>query len=101
MVGWHSAKKIKSALAIITLAPGLLEPVAENASYNCPVVPAAYIAPLHEIMCQERRAKSVSSVDLSKAKRVVGVGRGLVAQHDLQMVHQLASVLGQKWAVHA
>ncbi|HAU5610981.1 TPA: electron transfer flavoprotein subunit alpha [Citrobacter freundii] len=86
-------EKIKSALAIITLAPGLLEPVAENASRNCPVVPAAYIAPLHEIMCQERRAKSVSSVDLSKAKRVVGVGRGLVAQHDLQMVHQLASVL--------
>lgn len=45
-------------------------------------------------MCQERRAKSVSSVDLSKAKRVVGVGRGLVAQNDLEMVRQLASVLG-------
>ena len=45
-------------------------------------------------MCLERRAKSVSSVDLSKAKRVVGVGRGLVAQNDLEMVRQLASVLG-------
>ncbi|MDM3405924.1 electron transfer flavoprotein subunit alpha [Citrobacter sp. Cb022] len=87
-------EKIKSTLAIITLAPGLLEPVAENASHNCPVVSVTYIAPYHEVMCLERRAKSVSSVDLSKAKRVVGVGRGLVAQNDLEMVRQLASVLG-------
>lgn len=36
----------------------------------------------------------MSSVDLSKARRVVGVGRGLVAQNDLEMVRQLASVLG-------
>ena len=87
-------EKIKTTQAIITLAPGVLEPVEANASHTCPVVSAPYIAPHHEIMCQERRAKSVSSVDLSKAKRVVGVGRGLVAQNDLEMVHQLASVLG-------
>ena len=87
-------EKIKTTQAIITLAPGVLEPVEANASHTCPVVFAPYIAPHHEIMCQERRAKSVSSVDLSKAKRVVGVGRGLVAQNDLDMVHQLASVLG-------
>ncbi|MBJ8708209.1 electron transfer flavoprotein subunit alpha [Citrobacter portucalensis] len=87
-------EKIKTTQAIITLAPSVLEPVEANASHTCPVVSAPYIAPHHEIMCQERRAKSVSSVDLSKAKRVVGVGRGLVAQNDLDMVHQLASVLG-------
>ena len=87
-------EKIKTTQAIITLAPGVLEPVEANASHTCPVVSAPYIAPHHEIMCQERRAKSVSSVDLSKAKRVVGVGRGLVAQNDLEMVRQLASVLG-------
>ena len=87
-------EKIKTTQAIITLATGVLEPVEANASHTCPVVSAPYIAPHHEIMCQERRAKSVSSVDLSKAKRVVGVGRGLVAQNDLEMVHQLASVLG-------
>ncbi|WP_302421810.1 electron transfer flavoprotein subunit alpha [uncultured Citrobacter sp.] len=87
-------EKIKTTQAIITLAPGVLEPVEANASHTCPVVSAPYIAPHYEIMCQERRAKSVSSVDLSKAKRVVGVGRGLVAQNDLEMVRQLASVLG-------
>ncbi|EGH1472319.1 hypothetical protein IDQ71_001060 [Salmonella enterica] len=54
----------------------------------------AYIAPRHEVLCQQRRAKSLSSVDLSKAKRVIGVGRGLAAQSDLDMVHKLATVLG-------
>ncbi|MCU7718176.1 FAD-binding protein, partial [Escherichia coli] len=52
-----------------------------------------YVAPRHEILCRERRAKAASSVDLSKAKRVVGVGRGLAAQDDLKMVHELAAVL--------
>lgn len=87
-------EKLNSALAIITLAPGMFEPVAANPAHTCPVVSAPYITPLHEIVCQERRAKSLSSVDLSKAKRVVGVGRGLVAESDLQMVRNLAAVLG-------
>ncbi|MDA8502661.1 electron transfer flavoprotein subunit alpha [Citrobacter sp. Awk 2] len=87
-------EKLNSALAIITLAPGMFEPVEANPAHTCPVVSAPYITPLHEIVCQERRAKSLSSVDLSKAKRVVGVGRGLVAESDLQMVRNLATVLG-------
>ncbi|HFZ8996045.1 TPA: electron transfer flavoprotein subunit alpha [Citrobacter freundii] len=87
-------EKLNSSLAIITLAPGVVEPVAANPAHRCPVVTAAYIAPRHELHCQQRRAKSLSSVDLSKAKRVIGVGRGLVAQDDLSMVRELAAVLG-------
>lgn len=87
-------EKLNSPLAIITLAPGVLEPVAANPAHDCPVVTAEWVAPQQEILCQERRAKSLSSVDLSKAKRVVGVGRGLAAQDDLNMVHELAAVLG-------
>ena len=87
-------EKLNSALAIITLAPGMFEPAETNPAHTCPVISAPYITPLHEIVCQERRAKSLSSVDLSKAKRVVGVGRGLVAESDLQMVRNLAAVLG-------
>lgn len=52
-----------------------------------------YVALRYEIFCCERRAKAASSVDLSKAKRVVGVGCGLAAQDDLKMVHELAAVL--------
>ncbi|EPJ5576473.1 electron transfer flavoprotein subunit alpha [Citrobacter farmeri] len=87
-------EKLNSPLAIITLAPGVLEPVAANPAHDCPVVTAEWVAPQQEILCQERRAKSLSSVDLSKAKRVVGVGRGLAAQDDLNMVRELAAVLG-------
>ncbi|POT57566.1 electron transfer flavoprotein subunit alpha [Citrobacter amalonaticus] len=87
-------EKLNSAFTIVTLAPGVLEPAATNPAHGCPVVSASYLRPQHEILCQERRAKSLSSVDLSKAKRVVGVGRGLVAQDDLSMVRELAAVLG-------
>ncbi|AKE58760.1 electron transfer flavoprotein subunit alpha [Citrobacter farmeri] len=87
-------EKLNSPLAIITLAPGVLEPGAADPAHDCPVVSAEWVAPRQEILCQERRAKSLSSVDLSKAKRVVGVGRGLAAQDDLNMVRELAAVLG-------
>ncbi|EGT4255577.1 electron transfer flavoprotein subunit alpha [Citrobacter amalonaticus] len=87
-------EKLNSPLAIITLAPGVLEPVAADPTHDCPMITAQWITPQHEITCQERRAKSLSSVDLSKAKRVVGVGRGLVAQDDLNMVRELAALLG-------
>ena len=87
-------EKLNSPLAIITLAPGVLEPIEADPMHDCPVVTAEWVAPRQEILCQERRAKSLSSVDLSKAKRVVGVGRGLAAQDDLNMVRELATVLG-------
>lgn len=87
-------EKLNSPQAIITLAPGVLEPAAPLPSHTCPLTTLAYIAPRHEVLCQQRRAKSLSSVDLSKAKRVIGVGRGLAAQSDLDMVHKLATVLG-------
>ncbi|MBN6043351.1 electron transfer flavoprotein subunit alpha [Citrobacter sp. ku-bf4] len=87
-------EKLNSPLAIITLAPGVLEPFEADPAHDCPVVTAEWVAPRQEILCQERRAKSLSSVDLSKAKRVVGVGRGLAAQDDLNMVRELAALLG-------
>lgn len=86
-------EKINSSLAIITLAPGVQEPCTSDTSHQCPTETVPYVAPRHEILCRERRAKAASSVDLSKAKRVVGVGRGLAAQDDLKMVHELAAVL--------
>ncbi|MEO3988476.1 electron transfer flavoprotein subunit alpha [Pseudocitrobacter cyperus] len=87
-------EKLNTPMTIITLAPGVMEPVVANPAHRCPVVNAVRVAPRHEILCLERRARSLSSVDLSKAKRVVGVGRGLVAQDDLAMVRELAAALG-------
>ncbi|QZN94365.1 electron transfer flavoprotein subunit alpha [Symbiopectobacterium purcellii] len=87
-------EKINSPIAIVTLAPGAIEAETATTPSDCPVYQANYVAPRQEILCIERRAKSLSSVDLSKAKRVVGVGRGLVSQEDLRMVQDLATVLG-------
>ncbi|WP_409306387.1 electron transfer flavoprotein subunit alpha [Pectobacterium sp. B1J-3] len=87
-------EKINTPIAIVTLAPGAVESETATAPSDCPVYQASYVAPRQEILCVERRAKSLSSVDLSKAKRVVGVGRGLVSQEDLRMVQDLATVLG-------
>lgn len=87
-------EKINTATAIITLAPGVMEPAAADPAHDCLVTQLSYVAPRLEILCKERRAKALSSVDLSKAKRVVGVGRGLAAQDDLKMVHDLATLLG-------
>ncbi len=87
-------EKINTPIAIVTLAPGAVEPETVTTTSDCPVYQANYVTPRQEILCVERRAKSLSSVDLSKAKRVVGVGRGLVSQEDLRMVQDLATVLG-------
>lgn len=83
---------ISTAVAVITLAGGVYEPLTTEAK-NPPLTKVTYLAPEHEILCKERRTKTASSVDLSKAKRVIGVGRGLAAQDDLQMIWDLASAL--------
>ncbi|OVZ90274.1 electron transfer flavoprotein subunit alpha [Yersinia alsatica] len=87
-------EKIITPVAIVTLAPGAVEPIAANPAHECAVYQANYVTPRQEILCKERRSKSLSSVDLSKAKRVVGIGRGLVSQADLSMVQELATVMG-------
>lgn len=58
-------EKINSPLAIITLAPGVQEPCTSDTSHQCPTETVPYVAPRHEILCRERRAKAASSVDLT------------------------------------
>ncbi|MCL2894005.1 electron transfer flavoprotein subunit alpha [Brenneria tiliae] len=86
-------EKINTPIAVVTLAPGVFEPQPESAPRPCQVIQTDYLTPRQEMVCQERRGKPASSVDLSKAKRVVGIGRGLVAQDDLRMVQELAALL--------
>ncbi|ATA22655.1 electron transfer flavoprotein [Brenneria goodwinii] len=86
-------ERIDTPLVIATVSPGVFEPLPENTPHACPVTEKGYITPRQEIVCLERRGKPASSVDLSKAKRVVGIGRGLAAQNDLRMVQDLAARL--------
>lgn len=94
-------EKLNGSLAIITLASGVLEPAAADSSRTCPVVTADYIAPRHEICCLERRAKTLSSVDLSKAKRVVGVGRAWRRKMTLRWYENWPACWVRKWVARA
>lgn len=86
-------ERINTPIAVMTLAGGVYEPLAEDPTRTPPLTLVDYIVPANELLCRERRAKTASSVDLGKARRVIGVGRGLVAKDDLEMVWNLASAL--------
>jgi electron transfer flavoprotein alpha subunit len=86
-------EKVNTPVAVITLASGVYEPLAEENAGTPPLTQVDYIPPANEILCRERRSKTASNVDLGKARRVIGIGRGLLAKEDLQMVWDLASAL--------
>lgn len=86
-------EKINTPTAIVTVSSGVFEPLEENAPHQRAPIPVSYIPPQHALLCKARRAKSVSSIDLSKARRVVGIGRGLAAKDDLHMIWELAAAL--------
>lgn len=85
-------KKVNVPFAIVTLPPGLFTaPTPEQAKRTAALtVPLHYVPAHHSLMCRERYSKPVDSVELSKAKCVVGIGRGLVAQNDLTLIQSLA-----------
>lgn len=86
-------ERINTPIAVVTLAGGVYEPLVQKSAKAPPLTPVDYLPPADEILCRERRSKSASSVDLGKARRVIGIGRGLMAKDDLQMVWNLASAL--------
>nr|VUD22495.1 electron transfer flavoprotein subunit alpha [Salmonella sp. NCTC 7297] len=94
-------ENLNSPQAIITLAPGVLEPALPFPGHTCPETTLAYIAPRREVLCHQRRAKSLSSVDLSKAKRVIGVGRAWRRKAILIWCINWQPYLALKWAAPA
>lgn len=86
-------EKLCTSVAVVTLAGGVYEPLTEQSAGAPPLTQVDYIPPANAILCRERRTKTASSVDLGKARRVIGIGRGLQAKDDLQMVWNLASAL--------
>jgi electron transfer flavoprotein alpha subunit len=105
----RGTEQVTSPVAVITMSNGAFEPLPEDVSRTGNVIKAEFVEPPFRIKCIKRRAKQVSSVDIGKARRIVGVGRGLKAEADLAMVRQLASALdaevgcsrpiaeGEKW----
>ncbi|MDN4510378.1 FAD-binding protein [Gordonibacter sp. RACS_AR49] len=90
-----AVERVREGCAVALLAEGLLvsEPVVEGAAREAAVseLPAASAAASARLV--ERRPRTVESVNLAAARRVVSVGRGVAAQEDLALVDELAAAL--------
>lgn len=86
--------KVLSKNAVVTVSSGVFEARAADESRDIAVTDAPFVAPKTTFAVLERVQKSESSVDLTKAKRVVGVGRGFAKEEDLQMAEAFAKAIG-------
>ena len=87
---------IHSDYAVVTVNSGTFAPQAADESKSGSATAVEYLPPANAIRCVERRPKEGSQVDLNKATRVVGVGRGIAQQEDLTQVEELAAALGSE-----
>lgn len=77
-----AAVRIVSADAVVTVGAGVFEPEPADASADIPVIAVEKVAP------------AAASVDLTKAKRVIGIGRGIAKQEDIAMIEAFAKAIG-------
>ncbi len=89
----NGTEKANSSFVIVTIAPGVFEEAPPDSSRTGEVRPAAFQPPARLAKLLGRRAKQGSSVDLSRAKRVVCVGRGFAKKEDIALAEQLADVI--------
>ena len=89
-----AVERVREGSAVALLTEGLLvsEPAVEGAAREAAVseLPASAAASARLV---ERRPRTVESVNLAAARRVVSVGRGVAAQEDLALVDELAAAL--------
>ena len=91
----YSIEKATSAPAVILLGDGLLlnEPPLEGDAPEAAVteLPAADAASGLKLI--ETKPRTVESVNLAAARRVVSVGRGIENEEDLQMINECAQAI--------
>jgi electron transfer flavoprotein alpha subunit len=90
-----ATEELSAPVAVLVLGPGAVsagETVGEGAAEATAASPSAGIVLL------ETRPKGGEAIDLTAAKRVVGVGRGFAAEPDLELARVLAAKLGAEVA---
>jgi len=91
------AVRVERTLAeplIATLGLGLFEALPASAEATGEVVALSFVQPQSRWVLRERKPKPPASVNLAAAKKVVCPGRGVQKQEDLQMMFELAQLLG-------
>lgn len=86
--------KATTATTIVTVGTGTFSALPEDATRKGAIVAVDYVEPSKKIKLLKKVAKSGVTVNLSAAKRVVGIGRGIANQEDINMVKELAGLIG-------
>lgn len=87
-------ESIKSPIAIVTVSSGVFDAAPEDAAKTGQALTVAFVEAQAGIKCIERRAKQKGGVDLRKARRVVGIGRGIAKEDDIKLVEEFCAQIG-------
>lgn len=87
-------EKAISETAIICISAGVFAPLEADGSRTGEVIEVDFISPTNQVKCLEIKAKVGEQVNLQIAKKVICVGRGIAAQGDLDLVRELADLIG-------
>ncbi len=101
MVYGGTAIRTEKSLSEVTVAvvgTGVFKPLPKNETREGQIVKMDPEVEISGIRVLETRSKQGESVNLSAAKRVVGVGRGFNSKEDLSMAEELAKVVGAELA---
>jgi len=87
-------EKANTPVMVMTQGPSVCEALPEKPSTTGEVEKLEFVEPAWKTTLVERKPKPPASVNLSVAKTVVCAGRGVSKKEDLDMVFELASLLG-------
>lgn len=85
--------KTKSDLSMYYIRAATFGQDVENRGTN-EVVDVTFIEPQYRISLDEVAPRVKGNVDLTSAKRIVGIGRGVKKESDLEMIRELCSLIG-------
>jgi electron transfer flavoprotein alpha subunit len=87
-------EKAVTDIMLATVGAGVIEALPPAAGRNGEVVRAAFVEPKWKATLLERKVRPPSSVNLASAKKVICPGRGIAKKEDLEMIFELAGLLG-------
>jgi len=87
-------EKVLTEITIATINMGVFGALPEDANRQGEIVAVDYVEPGVKIKVIEKKKKEGTEVNLTAAKRVVGIGRGIENEEDIKMIEELAGAMG-------
>lgn len=87
-------EKSEASLSIVLISKGMFNAFLPDESRQGSITEVEFVPPGNSIRFVERHPKVGESVNLAASKKVVGIGRGLAKKEDLQLIQELAGLLG-------